>query len=173
MPIDAPWDEIKKKKHLRFARRAWLSLEENAAEGFEHTRRGSPARRGRFFKAHHCRRGPEASGRKTFGAIRRQVSRSLQRDLRESRGRAARSPLSLLRKATALLPGDCFFAAGRSCGTTPRRMSTNLPSYRRALFCFAPRLITASNTAATSSIFYAEWTSINSAGRPNFAAIDG
>jgi CelD/BcsL family acetyltransferase involved in cellulose biosynthesis len=34
MPIDAPWDEIKMKKHLRFARRAWLALEENAAKGF-------------------------------------------------------------------------------------------------------------------------------------------
>jgi hypothetical protein len=34
MPIAANWDETKTKKHLRFARRAWLALEERAADGF-------------------------------------------------------------------------------------------------------------------------------------------
>ena len=34
MPIDAPWSETQKKKHLRFARRAFLGLHERAGEGF-------------------------------------------------------------------------------------------------------------------------------------------
>ena len=34
MPMDAPWSETQKKKHLRFARRAFLGLHERAGEGF-------------------------------------------------------------------------------------------------------------------------------------------
>lgn len=34
MPIDAPWSDSRKKKQLRFARRASLGIEERAAEGF-------------------------------------------------------------------------------------------------------------------------------------------
>lgn len=34
MPIDAPWSETRRRKHLRFARRASLNFEERAGEGF-------------------------------------------------------------------------------------------------------------------------------------------
>ncbi|MDR3742175.1 MAG: GNAT family N-acetyltransferase [Terracidiphilus sp.] len=34
MPIDGPWIEMRTRKHLRFARRAWAALEERACEGY-------------------------------------------------------------------------------------------------------------------------------------------
>lgn len=42
MPIDAPWSETRKKKHLRFARRASLKFEERACDGFRTRIIGQP-----------------------------------------------------------------------------------------------------------------------------------
>ena len=168
MPIDAPWSETRKKKYLRFARRASLRFVERGGEGFRARVIDQPHREkdllGRMIAVEAQKQVDGVLSGPFIGAY-PEVFQSLFDDL----GPRGLVTVAIVEKGDQLVAWRLLFRYGTKLWDYQTAYDRAFGELSPGTIRSAPPSITDLSMDVMSSISCEEWTRIRSAGPPNSA----